>query len=149
MSLPLQAVDRLFARLQATYGRDFTMKFEGVEPNAVKSSWAHELSGFANHLTSVAWALENLPERCPNVIEFRAICRRAPAPEVPRIEASTAGKDRIAAELAKLGPGFRQPTGRSGGNKDWAHKIIANAEKGIHSKSSLPLKMARTALGLA
>lgn len=149
MSLPLAAIDRLFDRLNATYGRDFMSRWEGQDVNAVKSSWAHELAGFAGHLTSVAWALENLPERAPNVIEFRAICRRAPAPEVPRIEVSTAGKERIAAELAKLGPGFRKPTGRTGGNKEWAHKIIAKAENGIHSKSSLPLKMARTALGLA
>lgn len=146
MSLPSQAVDRLFARLSATYGRDFTMKFEGVETNAVKSSWAHELAGFADQLGSIAWALENLPERCPNVIEFRAICRRSPAAEVPKLEHSPAGQARIAAELAKLGAGFRKAPGRSGGNKDWARRIIENAANGIHSKSSLPLKMARAAL---
>ena len=80
MSLPLQAIDRLFARLQATYGRDFMERYIGLEAGAVKASWAHELSGFANDMHSLAWALEHLPERPPNVIEFRKIARQAPSP---------------------------------------------------------------------
>lgn len=147
MSLPLQAVERLFARLSATYGRDFTSKFEGVDANAVKSSWAHELANFANDLPSIAWALEHLPERAPNVIEFRAIARRAPMPEVPRIEVSKAGAERVAAELKKLGPTLKALRHRTTtGGKDWAHRIIDNDRNGIRSRSSLPLKMARAAL---
>jgi len=149
MSLPLQAVDRLFARLQATYGRDFTSKYEGIEIGLVKSSWAHELAGFAGQLGSIAWALENLPDRAPNVIEFRAICRRAPAADVPRIEHSPAGKARIEEELKKLGPNFRERAGRSGGNKEWAPRLIRAHEDGQRSRSSAPLQMARQALGLA
>lgn len=147
MSLPSQAVDRLFARLQATYGRDFTMKFEGVEVNAVKSSWAHELSGFASHLQSLAWALENLPERAPNVIEFRNLARRAPAPEVPRLEVSAAGKERVQAELAKLGPAVKAMTmGRPA--RQWAHDIVARHENGDKTISRTVLKMARDAVAL-
>ena len=33
MSLPLKAIDRLFDRLTATYGRDFTSRFDGVDQN--------------------------------------------------------------------------------------------------------------------
>ena len=147
MSLPLQAVERLFARLSATYGRDFTSKFEGVDANAVKSSWAHELANFASDLPSIAWALEHLPERAPNVIEFRAIARRAPMPETPRLEVSKAGAERIAAELQKLGPTIKALRHRTTtGGKDWAHAIIKNDAAGIRSRSSLPLKMARAAL---
>lgn len=145
MSLPSQAVDRLFARLQATYGRDFTSKFEGVEVNAVKSSWAHELSGFANHLQSLAWALENLPERAPNVIEFRNLARRAPVPDAPRLEVAKAGQDRVQAELAKLGPILAKPSSGTNG-KQWARDLIARHEAGCVSASPLPLKMARDAL---
>ena len=46
MSLQLKAVDHIFDRLSATYGRDFTGRWEGLDQNAIKSSWAHELSGF-------------------------------------------------------------------------------------------------------
>lgn len=147
MSLSLQAIDRLFARLHVTYGRDFASAYEGLEMNAVKSSWAHELASFSDRLGSIAWALENLPPKCPNVIGFRALCRSAPVhEEAPALEYSRAGRARIEAELAKLGPGFRRASGRSGGSKDWARRIIENAANGIHSKSSLPLKMARAAL---
>lgn len=146
MSLQLQAVDRLFARLSATYGRDFSAKYEGVDANAVKSSWAHEMAGFSEDLRSIAWALEHLPERAPNVIEFRALCRKAPAPEVPRVEASKAGQERIAAELAKLGPTIKALRHSPAGGKDWARRIIENDKQGVRSRSSLPLKMARAAL---
>jgi hypothetical protein len=145
MSLPLQAVDRLFARLSATYGRDFASKYEGLDQNAVKSSWAHELAGFTGQLDAIAWALENLPERAPNVIEFRALCRRAPTPEVPRIEHSPAGKERIAAELAKLGPVIRRraPADR----RDWARRLIARHEAG-ERLTRAQMDMARDALGV-
>ena len=43
MSLPTKAIDRLFERLMLTYGNEWTMKFEGIDMNSVKSMWAHEL----------------------------------------------------------------------------------------------------------
>ena len=147
MSLPLQAVDRLFARLQATYGRDFISMFEGIEIGLVKSSWAHELSGFAGDLPAIAWALENLPERCPNVIAFRNICRRSPTPDVPRIEYSQAGKERIDAELAKLGKSL-PPRGSRVDARDWAHRILAEIAAG-GKRSMTVAKMARDAVGAA
>ncbi len=146
MSLSLQAVERLFDRLSATYGRDFTSKYEGVDSNALKSSWAHELSSFTRDLPSIAWALEHLPERCPNVIEFRTLCRRAPAAEVPRVEVSKAGMARVAAELAKLGPMLEVMRHQPTNAKDWARRIIENDRNGIRSQSSLPLQMAKAAL---
>lgn len=145
MSLPLQVVERVFARLSATYGRDFVSKFEGVDPNAVKSSWAHELSRFEGDLSSIAWALENLPERAPNVIEFRAICRRAPMPEVARIEHRAASPERVAAELQKLRPALIDCTAHRG-NRYWARRIVAKAEGG-GKVTPAALSMARDALG--
>ena len=50
MSLPLNAIDRLFDRLLATYGRDFSARWEGLDQGAVKSSWAHELAGYESRL---------------------------------------------------------------------------------------------------
>lgn len=146
MSLSFQVVDRLFARLSATYGRDFTNRWEGLDENAVKSSWAHELANFDTHLGMLAWALENLPERAPNVIEFRNLARRAPAPEAPRIEVSAAGKDRVAAELAKLAPIVtkRALVGRD--PKQWAHDILAREASGEYRPSSTVLRMARAAV---
>ena len=101
MSLPTKAVDRIFHRLAATYGAEFMRKYEGVDEADMKTVWAHELGGFAGDLMAIAWALENLPERCPNVIEFRAICRKSPRVELPQLDVK-ADPERVQSELAKL-----------------------------------------------
>lgn len=145
MSLPAAWVDRIFEKLTLAYGRDFLGRWEGVELNAVKSDWAHELSGFDKHPEAIAWALQNLPERPPTVLDFRKIARLAPSKPVPQLEYSPAGKERIAAELAKLGPGARLKPARIMGNKDWAHAVIARAESGGRVTRTV-LKMARDAL---
>lgn len=133
MSLPLQAIERLFSRLSATYGKEFAGKFEGVDPGAVKASWAHELSGFANKLECVAWALENLPERAPNAIQFRNLCNASPVTEKPRLEAPKANPERVAAELAKLGPLVKKSTQQID-MKDWARRLKARDEAGERLK---------------
>ena len=147
MSLPTQVVDRLFDRLTATYGRDFTARWEGLDGNAVKSSWGHELAGYAGCLGSIAWALENLPQRPPNVIEFRAICRLAPAKAQPALPSPPADPARVAAELAKLAPARAAADGATD-PKAWAHRILARHASGERLSPTV-LTMARAALHLA
>jgi hypothetical protein len=142
MSLPLQAVDRLFERLTATYGRQFLSLYEGLDANAIKSSWAHELSGFGGNLHAIAWALEHLPERAPNAIEFRNLCRRAPEPEVPRLPEPKADPARVAAELSKLGALAKRIEGSGGRpNTEWAHRIVNRSKAGERIAPAV-LKMA-------
>lgn len=131
MSLPLQAVDRLFERLMATYGRDFVSKFEGVEANAVKAAWSHELSGFASNLQAIAWALENLPPRAPNAVEFRHLCRQAPAADTPRLPDVPADPERIRAELAKLDPAIQSAKRAVTTDRlAWARRIVSRRQAG-------------------
>lgn len=146
MSLPLKAVDRLFERLLATYGRDFVARYEGLEQAAIKTVWAHELAGFAPHLQSIAWALENLPERCPNVIEFRNLCRQAPRDPEPQLPVPQADPERLRAELAKLAE-VRKTAVAPAGAKDWAHRILARVEAGERVNRTVH-RFAREALGL-
>lgn len=132
MSLPLKAVDRLFDRLGATYGAAWDRSLGGAPIGDVKSVWAHELAGFGDKLEMLAWALENLPERCPNVIEFRNLARKAPAPEAPRLPEPKANPERVKAELAKLAPAvsqMKERTKRDDG-RDWARRILARHEAG-------------------
>jgi hypothetical protein len=133
MSLSLPAIDRLFDRLFLTYGVAFSRTFEGLDLNAVKSSWAHELAYYASSkdaMGRIAWALDNLPERPPNVIEFRNICKRAPAIEAAPLPAPKANPERLKAEIAKLmGPAkvaAKTPTA----GRDWAHRIVGRAKAG-------------------
>ena len=131
MSLPSAAIDWVFDRLAATYGRDWLRKFDGIDPNAVKASWGHELDGFSNDLHAVAYALENLPEQVPNVIQFKAICRRAPTIAAPQLPSPPADPARVAAELAKLG-GMRKPSpSQYVGGRDWAHRIMQKVDAGF------------------
>lgn len=144
MSLSPQVVDRLFDRLTATYGRDFMGRWEGLDANAVKSSWAHELAGCAQCLDVIAWALENLPERAPNVIEFRALCRRAPAKVVPALPAPPADPARVAAELGKM----RAPVVVASCVRfSWAHVLLARVQAGDRTVTPTAAQMARAALG--
>ena len=124
MSLQIKAIDRLFQRLNATYGADFMSRYKGTPESDLKTVWAHELSGFENHLNALAWALENLPERAPNVIEFRNLARRAPIQETPRLPEPKADIARVNAELAKLAPmkeSLKNKLAASG--LDWAYAL--------------------------
>lgn len=86
MSLSINLIDRIFVRLTGIYGSQFTSKFRHVEGGVdvgmanAKETWAHELRNFGDKLESIAYALDHLPtDHAPNAIEFRDICRRAPA----------------------------------------------------------------------
>lgn len=134
MSLPIKAVDRLFERLGLTYGSQWSRMWEGVPIAEVKSSWAHELASYASaeRMTAIVWALDNLPERCPNAIEFRNLCRRAPMPEAPKLPEPKADPERLKAELAKLRePAVQAARANSfGDGKEWARRLCARAKAG-------------------
>ncbi len=146
MPLPLKAVDRLFERLLATYGRDFVARYDGQDLGAVKTAWAHELAGFDGQLQALAWALENLPERCPNAIEFRNLARRAPAPDVPRLAEPAADPARVAAELARLAPARAAAAGGID-HKAWAKVIVSRVNAGERLRP-LSVRFAKEALGI-
>jgi len=144
MSLPSKAVDRLFERLAATYLSQWSRQFEAVPVGDAKTTWGHELSGFTHFLGKIAWALENLPERCPNVIEFRNLCRHAPTPDLPRLPEPMADPARVASELAKLG-GIVGPLNPKTDYKRWAKRIKARQKAG-ESLSPLFVQFANEAM---
>jgi hypothetical protein len=77
------AIERLTTkvinRLAAVYGDEWERRNATVPENDVLVLWRHELTPFLSALYRVNWALENLPIRCPNVREFRALCFNAPS----------------------------------------------------------------------
>lgn len=148
MPLPINVIDRLIERLAVTYGDEWSRKWAQLDPMAVKTIWAAELESFSGNLDRIAWALSNLPDRCPNAIEFKRLCYQAPAPEEKQLPAPQANPERMKAELAKLG-GLRtqQQAGNPGHMKDWARRFIARHEAGEKIRP-LYLKWAREALGI-
>jgi hypothetical protein len=148
MSLPAAWVDKIFEKLAVVYGRDFLGRWEGLDLNDVKSDWAHELSGLFRHPSAIAHALANLPDRAPTVVEFRKIARSAPDEKPLEIEHSPAGKERIAAELAKLAPVMKADAPQGKDYRAWARAIVDRHAAGDRITRT-QLTMAREALRMA
>lgn len=148
---PIEAIQRVFARLAATYGAEWFRNLGATPIADVKTVWVHELGGFLRNrdtMMAIAWALNNLPEQCPNAVVFRNLCRQAPQSEAPRLEVPRADPQRVAAELAKLAPlrkGCASATS-SGSSKAWARKLLERKAAG-ESVTPGALAMARSALG--
>lgn len=147
MSLPTKWVEALFTKLTLAYGREFLSRWEGIDLSDVKTDWGHELSGFERHPEAIAYALAHLPIKPPTVLEFRAICRMAPAPATPRLEAPVANAARRDAELDKLQHLIRLAAGPMGG-RGWAHKVLERVQRG-ERVSPYTVRQARAALGVA
>lgn len=142
MGLPLKAIERIFERLAATYGAAWDRSLGSAPLSDIKTAWSHELGGFENRLDDIAWAFDNLPDKCPNVIEFKKLCRLAPEKETPRLEAPKADPERLRDELAKLGHITAKPRPS---DKDWARAIINRHEAGEKIRP-ISLRFAREAL---
>lgn len=133
MSLPTAAIDRLFARLAISYGTEFTNKWGTLSSIEVKSHWAHELNHFADNLHAIGWALQNLPDRCPNLIEFKSLCKQAPRLTRTALDAPKAPVevvDRVLAEIAAKA--LKLPKDENGNidHKRWAKKLKRRHESG-------------------
>jgi hypothetical protein len=92
-TLPNAWVEKIFARLQGIYGREFVGQYSTGMVNGIdaglenaKATWAEELGSFVKWPEAIAYALEHLPERVPNCIKFKELCRMAPRPEPVQIE---------------------------------------------------------------
>lgn len=95
-----QLVEVIFTKLSLVYGRDFLMRWEGLDISKVKDDWVHELTGIS--ADSVRHALRNLPpSKPPTVYEFRNVAVNAPQPVFQRIDPPRANPAVVKAVLAK------------------------------------------------
>ncbi|MCX8017697.1 MAG: hypothetical protein N2690_07355, partial [Rhodocyclaceae bacterium] len=123
-------------------------QWEGIDIRDVKALWAHELAAYERRLDAIAWALDHLPPKCPNLVEFKDLCREAPRHEPLPLPEPPADPARVKAELAKLGhkpPGERASGPVTVDNKAWAKRIIARHEQGEKIRP-ISLRFAREAL---
>lgn len=146
MAMPLAWLDRIFEKLTVTYGSAFMDRWRDVDIAKVKTDWLDELEGMEQHNgLMIGYALANLPEKPPTVIEFRNICRRAPIPEVPRLEGPKADPKRLKAEIEKL-LAMVKATPAPADKRDWARSLRARHHGGERLKA-IQLRFAREALG--
>lgn len=141
-----QPIDRLFERLSLTYGNAWDNSLGTAPLNEIKTFWMNQLSGFMQSkesMMAISWALNHLPERPPNLVQFKNLCYQAPAVERPQLPSPPADPERVRQELAKLGA-MNKPKSDP---KDWARKILGDYAAGV-KKSPTVLKMARDALNV-
>jgi hypothetical protein len=136
-----EVVDRLFTRLAASYGAEWTRQWKDIPIVDMKTAWGHELASFIGDLPAIASALDNLPERCPNVVQFKALCRAnrtvKTALLLPEPKSDPAF---IASVVAKLS----EPAPKTD-SKEWARRIIARKAAGEFI-SPFSLNLAKGAL---
>jgi hypothetical protein len=140
-----QPIDRLFERLSMTYGIAWDNSIGTAPLNEIKSFWLHELSGFMQSkeaMQAISWALKHLPERPPNLVQFKNLCFQAPAVEKLQLPAPPADPARVSKELAKL-TNLRDY--QKVDPKDWARKILGDYAAGA-KKTITVVEMARNAL---
>ena len=147
-TLPLAWVEKVFRKLTVVYGRDFMARWEGQEINDVIEDWAEELSGFVNWPEAIAWALKNLPDsKPPTVLEFRALCFKAPRPDRQALPEPAA--DPVFAKQV-LGQVSRKPAGVNV-YTDWIRRGLADLEAGVRKSPTVErmIREAAAAKGIA
>lgn len=154
--LPDRVVSRIFAAMRETYGAEFDRQWapparSGPEDRgpelfleALLDRWARALAGYAGRLEVIAWALDNLPRRPPNLVEFRDICNRAPTPGQQALPAPKPDPQRVAQILARL---REAPRNAYPGRLGWAHRLRDQEEAG-ERLSRAARRMWREALGV-
>lgn len=150
MSLPAMWVDRIFDRLSVVYGGEFLDRWRAIPLTDVKTNWGQMLAYYEADPGAIAWALENLPSgKPPTVLQFRDLCRAAPAKPAPMLPEPKADPERIKTEMEKLQEmvATKAPRG-TGDGKDWARRILARLEAG-EKIAAYTLRSARDALGVA
>jgi hypothetical protein len=140
-----EVIDAIFAKLAVRYGAAWLRQWDGLDMNLVKSDWGSELAGFGQNLEPLRYALRNLPERCPNVAQFRALANSCPLPEFKQLPAPKADERVVAEELAKQ-TGLKKAMAPSD-CKDWAKRLVARAAAGERIRP-YTLQCARQALGM-
>lgn len=131
MSLPAAWIDRIFNKLTMAYGHDFLRRWEGLDMDAVKADWAHELGGFVLQPARITYALENIPsDRPPTARQFRVLCNGGGHKPDPLPAIGYAGDrppphimDRVHSLALTLRSERRHPHA-------WAEKLMARRDNG-------------------
>lgn len=130
MSLPIDWVDKIFARLTVRFGNRFLDRWNGVDMDAVRFDWASVLDGFEQWPDAIKFAIENMDdEKPPTATMFRTFALKAPKPELLQLPEPKADPVRMAAALGKL-EHVRNAQASPHGMKDWAYRLKARHDAG-------------------
>jgi len=83
-----ELIARIFKELKLIYGAQFQREYlDGFEEEEVIEIWTQRLDYWLAKPYAIEFALEHLPIRCPNVIEFEQLCKQAPKPALVKLPA--------------------------------------------------------------
>lgn len=118
----MSAIEAVFAKLLLVYGSArVSATYRDQDMAVVRGHWAHELQGITP--SGIAYGLQNLPpERLPNVLEFKALCCRAPESPQKRLPVPMAHPERVKAVQGRLEGLVRGMQG-SRDPKEWAWRL--------------------------
>ena len=118
-------IDKIFTRLAVRYLDDWTRKMDGLDPDIIKTDWAHELAPFDGNPDAIKWALDNLPsDRPPTVGQFRDLCKNRPAPQPVALPAPPRDPARVAALVAQaLAAKPAPPDKKVNVHLEWARRL--------------------------
>ena len=143
----MNAVEHVFSIMAATYGSAWDRSLGQAPIADVKTVWANALDGFMHSdaaKKAVVWGLKNLPARVPNSIEFRDLCRQAPAAKVPELPSPLVNPEIAAKVLGGLKASAITPVD----NRAWAKAILRDVENGVRRTPTV-IQMAKNALAVA
>lgn len=136
--LSQSAIDGIFGRLTATYGKPFLAQYDGIKTAAVHAAWAKQLADYNGNKAAFQWAYDHLPERPPNAVVFRALLRSAPAAQAPALSWAPKPSPGVAKlALAALKP--RQPVDRLA----WARRVADGDGFSLYAKKAAREVLAR------
>ena len=143
----MAVVDAIFDKLTVRYGHEWLRQWDGMDMAFVKADWAEELSGYANNLEPLRYALRHLPERCPtNVGQLKKIANMCPPPVFKALPAPKADEAVVSAQMAKQLE-LKQALAPKADEKGWARALVTRSEAG-EKIPPYSLLCARQALGL-
>lgn len=140
--LPTKVIDKLFFRLSNVYGSQWSALWKDNDIAEVKQLWADQLSFYGQHLEAFAWALDHLPERVPNLVQFKKLLSDAPlANRIAAIEYNPAAPipQAIADEIKTI------VASRKYDHKAWAKRILKDVEDGV-PRSLVAVSFAKEAM---
>lgn len=144
MSLSTTVIDRLFSALFNIYGSQWLHQWKDNDLGEVKVLWSDQLGFFANNLDSIAWALDHLPERVPNLVQFKRLCLDAPlhsSVEALAWKPTSPIPPAIAENLKKFGQEANKDP------KAWAKRILKRVAIG-EKPSNISVRFAKEALNI-
>lgn len=125
--LPREWVERIFTKLQIRYGRAFMARWDGIDIDAVKADWAHELAGLRSRPDLIVYALDNLPsDRPPTVGQLRELANSRPAERDPAPALLDYKRGPIPAAVMRALDALKEPREvdrQYAGPKGWAYRL--------------------------